>query len=137
MHAYVNLFNFLLDLVEAIRTQLVLNVGCKAFLKKFTNRQAAAWLDPVIKFTKMHLKRPGSAQHSLRDKFLFSEKCFMGWLRWLFLAYILLWSPCSLPSTPEPLSAHMLVHLMSYCVWYGIMVRKSYALSNSAIPITS
>lgn len=46
VHAYVNLFNFLLDLVEAIRTELALNVACKASSKKCTNRQAAGWLDP-------------------------------------------------------------------------------------------
>jgi len=138
LHVYVNFFNFLLDLVEAVRTQLVLNVGCKASLKKFTNRQAARWLDPMIKFTKMHLKGPGPAQHSLRDKFLFSEKCFMGWLWWLLLASILPWRfLCRPPSTPGSLSAQMLVYLMSYCVCYSILVRKSQALPYSAIPTTS
>lgn len=46
VHAYVNLFNFLLDLVEAIRTELALNVACKASSQKCTNRQATGWLDP-------------------------------------------------------------------------------------------
>jgi hypothetical protein len=42
MHAYANLFNFFLDLVEAIRAELTLNVDCKGFLKQFTKfRQLA------------------------------------------------------------------------------------------------
>lgn len=56
---YVNLFNFLFDLVEAIRIELALNVGCKASSKKFTNKKAAGWLDPMTGFTKMHLERQG------------------------------------------------------------------------------
>lgn len=43
--AYVNLFHFLPDLVEAIITELALNVGCHASLMKFTSRQAAEPLD--------------------------------------------------------------------------------------------
>lgn len=54
VHACVNLFNFLLDLVEAIRTELALSVGCKASSKKCTNRQAPGWLDPMSALTRTH-----------------------------------------------------------------------------------
>lgn len=56
VHVYANLFNFLLDLVGAIRTELALDVGCKASSKKYSNWQGAGWLDPMPEFTKLHLQ---------------------------------------------------------------------------------
>lgn len=74
MHAYANLFHFLPDLVEAIRAELSLNIGCKTPLKQFTN----CWkLHPVTQFTQIYLQSKEHAQPNLR-KTLFSIKTPLG-----------------------------------------------------------
>lgn len=57
--AYVDLFNFLLDLVEAVRAKLALNIGYKASSKKFNySGQVAAWT-PWLSSPKSIYKRKG------------------------------------------------------------------------------
>lgn len=127
--ACVNLFNFLSDLEEAIITELALNVGCQASLMKFTIKQAVGWLDLMTEFTKLHLQRQGPAQHSLsHGDLLFSGKCLLGWVCWWLFVSVLSFGDPSAESPPHPqqmpLSVGMSVHLMSYHVWYNIMVRE-------------
>lgn len=46
-HAYANLFNLLLDSVEAVRAELRLHIGCRASLKQSTNCwKLHQWLSP-------------------------------------------------------------------------------------------
>lgn len=74
MHAYANLSNFLPDLVEAIRAELSLNIGCKTPLKQFTN----CWkLHPVTQSTQIYLQSKEHVQPNLR-KTPFSRKTPLG-----------------------------------------------------------
>lgn len=127
LHVYVNLFNFLLDLVEAIRTQLALNVGCKASLKKFTNRQAAGWLDLMIKFTKIHSKRPGPAQHISEINSCSLKNASWAGLWWLLLASVLPW--CFL-CTPFPPPQGLYLH-KCLSIWCPTVCDTAYWLGRA------
>ena len=104
MCVYVNLFNFLPDLVEASITELALNVDCQDSLKKFTSGQAAGWLDLMTEFTEMYLQRRGPDPHSLSGgELLFSAKCFLGCVCcWLLVSALCFCDPLQNPLIRRP-----------------------------------
>ena len=100
--AYVNLFHFLPDLVEAIITELALNVGCHASLMKSTSRQAAGWLNLMTEFTQMHFQRQGASPTQAQWWRISGENslgCVCWW--WLISAWYL-GDPSAESAHPHP-----------------------------------
>lgn len=139
VRACVNLSNFLLDLVEAIKTELAPKRWLQSFLKEMF-QQAGRWLAGWTLWASSPERTDSSKGllPSLRDEHSSSENASWAGYAWRLVSVCAL-ALLSLQTSPPPvpLSVHMLDDVIAYCAWWSITVRKRNALSNPTTPDTS